>query len=273
MSALTMEYTNTARPESPLRSVGRRAVAHALVLTHRHLLHFVRIPGLALWSTVQPILFLLLFDFMFGGVISRDAGDYINFVVPGIVVQFLALIVFATALGVHADISVGIVDRFRSLPIARSAVLSGRIFSDAIRCAVNIVSIVAVGVLLGFRFSTGVMPAVGAFLLAITFGVALSWVGAWIGLRVRSPETVQSVGTIWVVPLTFLSSLFVPTQTVPGWLQVVVKINPLTNVADALRALTLGGPTTRPVLASLAWAIGILVTFSALAVRQYRRIE
>ncbi|MBV9163250.1 MAG: ABC transporter permease [Pseudonocardiales bacterium] len=273
MSALTMECTEAVRPEPLLRSGGRRTMAHALVLTHRHLLHVVRVPGLALWSTVQPILFLLLFNFMFGGVISRDTGDYINFVVPGIVVQFLALIVFETALGVHADISTGIVDRFRSLPIARSAVLSGRIFSDAIRSAVNVVSIVTVGALLGFRFSTGVMPAVGAFLLAIGFGVALSWVGAWIGLRVRSLEMVQSVGTIWVVPLTFLSSLFVPTQTVPGWLQAVVRANPLTNVADALRALTLGGPTTGPVLASLAWTIGILVTFSALAVRQYRRIE
>jgi ABC transporter DrrB family efflux protein len=273
MSAVTMEYTDTARPVSPPRSGRRRAVAHVLVLTHRHLLHLVRIRGLALWSTVQPILFLLLFNFVFGGVISRGAGDYINFVLPGIVVQFLAFTVFATASGVHADVSAGIVDRFRSLPIARSAVLSSRIFSDALRCAVNVVLLVAVGALLGFRFSTGVVPIVGAFLLAITFGVALAWVGAWIGLIARSWETVNTVGTIWVVPLTFVSSLFVPTQTLPGWLQAFVKVNPLTNVVEALRALTHGGPTMVPVLASLAWSFGIMVTFAALAVRQYRRIE
>lgn len=248
-------------------------MAHALVLTHRHLLHLIRIPGLVLWSTAQPILFLLLFDFMFSGVISRDTGDYIDFLVPGVVVQFLALTVFTTAAGVHADLCAGIVDRFRSLPIARSAVLSGRILSDAIRCAVNIVVLLAAGALLGFRFSTGVVPIVGAFLLAIAFGVALAWAGAWIGLTARSPEAVQSVGSIWVVPLTFLSSVFVPTRTVPGWLQTVVKVNPLTDVADALRALTLGGPTTGPVLASLAWTTGVLVTFSALAVRRYRRLE
>jgi ABC transporter DrrB family efflux protein len=218
-------------------------------------------------------MFLLLFTFMFGGAISHDKGNYVNFVVPGIVVQFLALTAFGTAMGIYADISNGIVDRLRSLPVARSAVLSGRIISDAIRCAVIGVLLVAVGTVLGFRFSTGAVPVMGALLLATAFGVAMAWVGAWIGLTVRSPEAVQSMGTIWVVPLTFVSSLFVPTQTLPGWLQAAVKVNPLTNVADALRALTLGGPTMAPVLASLAWTTGILVTFSALAVRQYRRIE
>lgn len=273
MSAVTMEHTNAVRPVSSPRSDGRRAVRHALVLTRRHLLQLFRIRGLALWSTIQPIMFLLLFNFVFSGVVSRDTGDYINFVVPGITVQFLALIVFSTAVGVHTDISAGIVDRFRSLPIARSAVLSGRILSDALRCAFNIVLLVTVGMLLGFRFATGVVPIMGAFLLAITFGVAMAWTGAWIGLTVHSPETVSTVGTIWVMPLTFLSSLFVPIQTLPGWLQVFVKANPLSNVADALRALTLGGPATVPVLASVTWTIGILITFFALAVHQYRRIE
>jgi ABC transporter DrrB family efflux protein len=251
----------------------RRAVRPTLVLTRRHLLHLFRIRGLALWSTAQPIMFLLLFTFVFGGVISRETGHYITFVVPGIVTQFLALTVFATAIGVHTDISQGLIDRFRSLPIARSAVLSGRIFSDALRCAFNIVVIIVVGALLGFRCSTGPVPIVGAFLLAIAFGVALAWVGAWIGLTVRSVETVNTVGTIWVVPLMFFSSLFVPTHTLPGWLQPFVKINPLSSIADALRALTLGGATTTPVLTSLAWTTGILITFATLAVRQYRRLE
>ncbi|MGH8903400.1 MAG: ABC transporter permease [Egibacteraceae bacterium] len=272
MSATTIERTEAIQPGPPSRSGGRRAVTHALVLTRRHLLHVVRTPGLALGSSVQPIMFLLLFNFVFGGAISRD-GSYIDFVVPGIVVQFLVFIAFGTGIGLNADISGGIVDRFRSLPIARSAVLSGRVLSDAIRCAFNVVLLVAVGALLGFRFSTGVVPVTGAFLLAIAFGVAMAWVGAWIGLTARSPEAVQSVGFIWVFPLTFASSVFVPTQTMPGWLQAFVKVNPLTNVADALRALALGGPTTTSLMGSLAWTTAILVTFSALAVRQYRRIQ
>lgn len=276
MSAPTTEYPEAVRLESPPhppRSGVRRAVTHALLLTRRHLLHLFRTPGLILSFTIQPILFLLLFNFMFGGVIRTGAGNYINFLLPGIVVQFLTMIVFGTAIGVHADISHGIVDRFRSLPIARSAVLSGRILSDAVRCMFNTIVLAAVGVPLGFRFSTGAVPIVGAFLLATAFGVALSWIGTWIALTVRSPETVQSVGTIWVVPVLFVSSLFVPTQGLPSWLQPFVKVNPVTNVADALRALTLGGPTTVPVLASLAWTIGILMVFSTLAVRQYRRLE
>jgi len=248
-------------------------VRHALVLTRRHLLHFVRVPGFVLWSTIQPIMFLLLFNFMFGSVIAGGKGGYINFVVPGIVVQFLALVVFGTSAGVYDDLSKGIVDRFRSLPVARSAVLSGRIISDALQCGFHIVLIVAVGALLGFRPSTGAVPVMGAFLLAMAFGVALAWVGTWIGLTMRSLEAMQTVATIWFMPMTFVSSLFVPTPTLPGWLQTIVKANPLTNVADALRALVFGGPTMRPVLASLAWTIGILVTFSVLAIRQYRRIE
>lgn len=260
-----------SRPRLPQRRA-RRAVRHALVIARRHLLHVARTPELALWASVQPIMFLLLFNFMFGGAISTGGG-YINFVVPGIVVQFVAFTAFGTGIGLNTDRSNGIVDRFRSLPIARSAVLSGRIISDAVRCALNVLLLVAVGALLGFRISTGVVPVVGAFLLATAFGVAMAWVGAWIGLSVRSPEAVQSVGFIWVFPLTFASSAFVPTQTLPGWLQAFVKVNPVTLVADALRALTLGGPTTAPVLGSLAWIAAILLTFSALAVRQYRRIE
>ncbi|MGH8895758.1 MAG: ABC transporter permease [Egibacteraceae bacterium] len=263
---------DTVLPGPRPRSGGRRAVTHALVIARRHLLHLVRTPELALWSSVQPIMFLLLFNFMFGGAISRGGG-YINFVVPGIVVQFVTFTAFGTAMGLNTDRSNGIVDRLRSLPIARSAVLSGRILSDAASCAFNILLLVAVGALLGFRFSTGVVPVVGAFLLATAFGVAMAWIGACIGLTVRNPEAVQSVGLIWVFPLTMASSAFVPTQTLPGWLQAFVKVNPVTNVADALRALTLGGPTTAPVLASLAWIAAILAAFSALAVRQYRRIE
>jgi oleandomycin transport system permease protein len=265
-------------PEPRPRLRRRRAVMHALVIARRHLLHLVRTPGLALSSSLQPIMFLLLFNFVFGGAISRGgsvsrSGGYINFLVPGIVTQFQVFIASLTGIGLNTDRANGIVDRFRSLPIARSAVLSGRIVSDAVRSVVNVVLLVAVGVLLGFRVSTGVVSIVGAFLLATTFGIAMAWIGAWIGLTARNPEAVQSVGFIWAIPLTFGSSVFVPTQTLPGWLQAFVKINPLTNVANALRALTLGGPTTAPVLASLAWTTGILATFSALAVRQYRRIE
>jgi ABC transporter DrrB family efflux protein len=223
MTAGTIERTAAVQPEARPRPHRRRAVTHALVLTRRHLLHLVRTPELVVWSAVQPIMFLLLFNFMFGGAISRGGG-YINFVVPGIVVQFVAFTAFGTGIGLNTDRSSGVVDRFRSLPIARSVVLSGRILSDTVRCAFNVLLLAAVGALLGFRLSTGVAPAVAAFLLATAFGVAMAWVGAWIGLSVRNPEAVQSVGFIWMFPLTFASSAFVPTQTLPSWLQAFVKV-------------------------------------------------
>jgi ABC-2 type transport system permease protein len=164
------------------------------------------------------------------------------------------------------------VDRFRSLPIARSAYLTGRILADTVRIMGNVLLLAGVGVLLGMRFPAGLVPAIGAFLLATAFGVAMAWVAALIGLAARNPETVNSVGFIWLFPLTFVSSAFVPVASMPGWLQAFADNNPITITVDAARVLVLGGPTATLVLQALAWIVGITAVFWVLAVRRYRRI-
>jgi ABC transporter DrrB family efflux protein len=165
----------------------------------------------------------------------------------------------------------GMVDRFRSLPMARSAVLAGRTLSDTARNLFVVCLMLVVGFLVGFRIHTGVIPALGAVALALAFGLAFSWISAFIGLSVRDVESAQAAGFVWVFPLVFASSAFVPVDSMPGWLQAFAQINPVTITVNALRALTYGGPTTRVVLQSLAWIIGILVVFVPLAVSRYRR--
>ncbi|MGH8906225.1 MAG: ABC transporter permease [Egibacteraceae bacterium] len=272
MTAVTVPRTRAVRPTSSSRSGPRRALRHALTVSHRHLIQLTRSPELLVSIAVEPIIFLVLFNYVFGGAIAAPGEGYIDFLVPGIIVQLVAFATVQTGLGLNQDVSKGIVDRFRSLPMARSAVLSGRILADAARFAFDFLLLAGVGALMGFRIATGPVPALGAFLLTIAFGVALAWVAAWIGLAVRSPEAVQSAGFLWLFPLTFASSVYVPAQTMPGWLQAFVKANPVTVTVDALRALLLGGPTTALVLQSLAWTAAILAVFSTLAVRQYRRI-
>lgn len=257
-------------PRTPTANV-LRVVGHAMTLTRRNLVQLVRAPELIVFTAIQPIVFVLLFNYVFGGAIS-PGGGYINFLIPGIVVMFVASGAVATGIGLNRDVALGIVDRFRSLPIARSAVLTGRIVAETVRIAFHILIIVGVGTLIGVRVSTGPVSVLGAFLLALGFGVALAWVGAWIGLTVSNPEVVQAAGFIWMFPLMFASSVFVSTETMPGWLRVFADHNPVSVVVNALRALLFDGPATTSVLHSLAWIVGIGV-FSTLAVRRYRRIE
>ncbi|MGH3766654.1 MAG: ABC transporter permease [Pseudonocardiaceae bacterium] len=249
-----------------------RTVRHALTLTRRNLRQLVRTPSLIVFSAIQPVIFVLLFNYVFGGAIN-PGGRYIDFLIPGIVVMFVATAATGTGSGLNTDVAQGVIDRFRSLPIARSAVLTGRIVAETIRTAFHILLVAGVGVLIGFRVSAGLVPVLGAFLLALGFGVALAWVGAWIGLAVRNPEAVQAAGFIWMFPLMFASSVFVPTETMPGWLRAFTDHSPISVVVNALRALLSGGPATTLVFQSFAWIVGIGMVFSVLAVRRYRRIE
>jgi oleandomycin transport system permease protein len=273
MTTATIPRTRAAGPLPHPRPGPRRVLSHALTVTRRNLIQLTRSPELLIITAVEPIIFLLLFHYVLGGAIATPGATYIDFLIPGIVIQFVAFATVQTGVGLNQDVSKGIIDRFRSLPMARSAVLMGRILADTARFAFNILLLASVGALIGFRIATGPLPALGAFLLAIAFGVALAWVAAWIGLAVRNPEAVQAAGFLWLFPLTFASSVFVPIQTMPGWLQAIVKVNPVTVTVDALRALLLGGPVTTPVLQALAWTVGILTVFATLAVRQYRRIQ
>jgi ABC-2 type transport system permease protein len=274
MTTATADRVGAARPARPSL---RRAAAHALIITRRNLLLLPRSPEIIVFVAIQPIMFVLLFRYVFGGAIATPGTNYVNFLIPGIVIQMVAFTAFGTGIGINEDVNKGILDRFRSLPMARSAFLTGRIVSDTVRIVFSILLLTVVGLLVGFRITEGVGKALLAFALATAFGVAICWVGAWIGLVIRSPEAVQSGGFIWIFPLTFVSSAFAPAQSMPGWLQPFVRANPVTVVVDALRGLLVGGPFTQTLdanlLRSVAWIAGITLMFFALAIRQYRRIS
>ena len=246
-------------------------VADAAAVTKRNLLRYVRVPTLLLFSTIQPVMFVLLFVFVFGGEITIPGVAYVDYLMPGIFVQTVVFGSTQTGVGLAEDLSRGMIDRFRSLPMARSAVLAGRTLSDTVRNLFVVLLMTVVGTLVGFRFHAGVLAALAAIALAVLFGLAVSWISAFIGLAVRDVESAQAAGFVWVFPLVFASSSFVRVGSMPGWLQGFAKVNPITNTVNALRALCLGGPTTRPLLYSLAWIFGILLAFGPLAVKRYRR--
>ena len=251
----------------------KEVVSDAIAMTHRNLLKYVRVPALLIFSTVQPIMFVLLFTYVFGGAIDTPGVEnYIDFLIPGIFVQTVVFGSTQTGVGLADDLSKGMIDRFRSLPMARSAVLAGRTLSDTCRNMFVVLLMTGVGHLVGFRFHAGLLPALGAMGLVVLFGFAFSWISAIIGLIVRDTETAQTAGFIWLFPLVFASSIFVPVATMPGWLQTVAKINPISAAVDASRALSLGGPVAGKVGEALLWIAGITVVFVALSVRKYRRM-
>ncbi|MEK7542621.1 MAG: ABC transporter permease [Patescibacteria group bacterium] len=241
------------------------------VLTRRNLLRYIRIPQLLVFSTIQPVMFLLLFTYVFGGAIQTPTGSYIDFLIPGILVQTVMFGSIQTGLGLAEDLNKGLIDRFRSLPMARAAVLAGRTLSDTIRNCFVMLLMVVVGFFLGFRFHEGVGKAFFALALTILFGFAFSWVSATIGLIVRNPETAQVAGFVWVFPLVFASSAFVPVETMPSLLEAFAKINPLTLTINSVRAFMLGGEIASSLWQSLAWICAILLLFIPLSVRLYKR--
>lgn len=260
-----------------------QAVSDTLVITRRNLLRNIRLPQLLVFATVQPVMFLLLFNYVFGGAIGQAipaaaAGKYINWLMPGLLIQVAAFGAGQTALGLTEDLNKGVIDRFRSLPMARSAVLAGRTISDLIRNGFVIGLMLSVGVLIGFRWQTNILGMVGGLMVAMLFAYSLSWVMATIGLLVKNPEATQSAVFIPVFPLVFASSVFVPTQTMPSWLRAFADNQPITVTVDALRGLMLGGDAVRvgqtvggQVLLSIFWSTLILAVFAPLAVRMYRR--
>ncbi len=251
------------------------AVTDTLTITRRNLLVWMRVPAYLMFTVIQPVMFVLLFRFVFGGAIPVNVpGGYVNFLIPGIIAQTAAFATFGTAIALAQELKKGVIDRLRSMPMARSAVLAGRLVADTGRMLVTILIIVAVGYAVGFRFMNGVVPAIGMILLATVFGVAICCISAYTGLAIGDEESVQAFGLIWLFPLTFLSSAFVPIATMPGWLQAFAYHNPVTYVVNAMRALALGGPggALEPNLwQSLIWITGIFVVFLPLAVRAYKR--
>ena len=247
--------------------------ADALVMTRRNLLHYVRVPSLVIFSTITPVMFVVLFGYVFGGAIQIPGLAYIDYLMPGIFVQTVAFGATQTGIGLAEDMSRGMVDRFRSLPMARSAVLAGRTASDTVRNLFVVALMAGVGLLIGFRFHTGLPAILGGLALVVAFASAFSWISAAIGLSVGSVEAAQSAGFVWVFPLTFASSVFVPVSSMPWWLEGFARVNPITIVVDALRALFLGGPAAALVWKSLAWIVAIVLVFVPVAVYRYRRLS
>ena len=250
----------------------RWAVTDTLTITRRNLLVWMRVPAYLVFTVIQPVIFVLMFRYVFGGAIPVDVpGGYVNFLIPGIVAQTAAFASFGTAIALAMELKKGVIDRLRSMPMARSAVLAGRLVADTGRMTVTILIIIGVGYAVGFRFLNGFWPAVAMILLAIVFGVAICCISAFTGLAIGDEESVQAFGLIWLFPLTFLSSAFVPIATMPGWLQAFANNQPVTYVVDTMRALALGGPVAASLWKSLAWLAGIFIVFLPLAVRAYRR--
>jgi ABC-2 type transport system permease protein/oleandomycin transport system permease protein len=252
----------------------RWVITDALVLTRRNLLKYTRVPTLLAFSTIQPVMLVLLFTYVFGGAIGGSlvpGTKYVDFLMPGIFVQVAVFGSTVTGVALADDMSKGLIDRFRSLPMSRSAVLAGRTTGDLIRNLFVVALITVVATLIGFRFHAGIPKAVVGLVLAAVFGFAFSWISATIGLAVKDVEAAQAAGFVWVFPLVFASSAFVPVTTMPDWLQTFAEISPVTVTVDSIRALVLGGPIWTHLWKSLAWIIGILAVFIPLAIGRYRK--
>jgi ABC transporter DrrB family efflux protein len=264
----------SAGPSAPTAIRSRRgdAVGDALAITWRNLLAYVRLPELLVFSTIQPIMFVLLFRYVFGNSIalSDPSIDYVDYLMPGIIVQTAVFGAGGTGIGLAEDMAKGLIERFRSLPMARSAVLAGRTIADSVRNVFVMVLITVVGVAVGFRIHGGVPAYVAALLLVLLFAFALSWVVATIGLGAPNGEAAQAAIFPMLFPLTFASSAFVDTSFMPGWLQVFANHQPVTVTVNAARDLVLGQPVGWGVVGSIAWSLGIVAVFGPLAVRRYR---
>jgi ABC transporter DrrB family efflux protein len=250
-------------------------VRDTLTVTKRNLRHFIRQPRLLVFSTIQPIMFVVLFAFVFGGVAASALPEgvaYIEFLLPGLFIQSAAFRSTQTAVGLAEDLERGVIDRFRSMPMSRVAVLAGRTFADLTRSLSVVALMIVVGYLIGFRFTEGPIPAIGAVLVVGLFGYVLGWIFTYMALVVPGAEAAQTAGFVIVFPLVFASSIFVPIETMPSWLQGFAANSPVSLAADATRALSIGGPVTRPLLLTIAWAAVILAVAIPASVRRYRRM-
>ncbi len=274
MTTLQIPATTVATPEVPLRrriSAGQ-ALAHSLTLAWRNVTQLKHSPEKLLDVVLMPIVFLVLFLFVFGGAVAGSTHAYLELLLPGLVAQMAVFATMGLGTALCEDIHKGVFDRFRSLPIARSSPLVGAVLGDTARFGVVMVVLTGFGSLLGFRFHTSVLAVLAAFALAYVFYLAVCWISVLIGLVAPSPETVQGIAFIFIMPLVFGSSILLPsTQTMPGWLQAWVKVNPVTSLADAVRGLTVGGPVASHAMYALAWAAGIVLVAFPLAMRMYRR--
>jgi ABC transporter DrrB family efflux protein len=249
-----------------------RLAGDTLVMAERNLVRLPRAPDLLLGFTVQPIMFVLLFVYVFGGAIETPGyEEYVDFLIPGIIAQNIAFGGFVTALGLAEDMTKGLIDRFRSLPAVRASVLAGRTLADVITNSVSIVILMVTGLIVGFAFDAGPLEIVAGFGLLLLFGFAFSWIFALIGMSVSTPEAANGIGFTLIFPITFISSAFVPVESMPTGLQEVADANPVSVVVDALRALWLDAPAGDSIWLAVVWCLVLIAVFAPLAVAKYRR--
>ena len=288
MSATT---TPPARTDVPEPTVPRRGLAAALidawVILGRNLKRTQRQPQVAVFVFVQPVMFILLFRYVFGGSIPTPGVEYVQYLMPGIIVQSVVFSSVGTAIGIAEDLKAGMLDRFRSLPMSRPAVLAGRVLADTTVSVLTLVVMLVVAYLVGFRISTGPLEALAALGLLVVFTASFSWIAAWIGLTLREPEAVQGAGFVWLFPFAFASSIFVLPATMPGWLQTFAEHNPISRIANVSRSLTIGGypcgssleevtfctGVADDALWTVGWAVLILVVFIPLSARGWQRLD
>ncbi|MGH8962330.1 MAG: ABC transporter permease [Jatrophihabitantaceae bacterium] len=268
MNKYVRRTTTTAEP--PVRPAFR-TLRHAVVLARRNLIKTMRTPEQLIDVTVQPVIFLLLFVYVFGGAIGGGSQhQYLQFLLPGLLGQSIAMGSISLGQNMNADIEKGVFDRFRSLPIARSAPLVGAVLADFFRYLTLCVIFVGFGYVMGFRIATGPLSLIAALALSIAFALCFCWISVWVGMKARTPGSVQGVMFLLVLPLSFGSNTFVATSTMPGWLQAFVKVNPISHLVGSVRGLMLGGPIANNVMWTFGWMIGLLAVFVPLAMRAYR---
>ncbi|HTF11008.1 MAG TPA: ABC transporter permease [Asanoa sp.] len=248
-----------------------RLARHSFALARRSLIKTLRTPEQLLDVTLQPVMFVVIFVYLLGGAIQGSQVGYLTFLLPAIMVQSVMFASVATGFSLNTDVKKGVFDRFRSLPIARSAPLIGSVVGDMVRFVVSIVVLLGFGYAIGYRIGTDPLHALAACLIVIFFAASITWIFVLLGVIVREPGAVQGTAFLLLFPLTFGTNMMVPTDTLPGWLQAWVHINPVASVMDAARALMNGGPVGDSVTKSLLWSVGIIVVFAPLAVRFYRR--
>jgi ABC-2 type transport system permease protein/oleandomycin transport system permease protein len=248
------------------------AISDTAVVAKRNLLRIPRQPDLWVSFTIQPLMFVVLFVYVFGGAIQTPGyDDYVDFLMPGIIVQTMSFGGFVTAIGLSDDLSKGLVDRFRSLPMARSAVLAGRTLADVATNTVSLVVMIGVGLLIGFNFTSSPPEVVAGIVLMLLFGYAFSWIFAFVALVAKSAEGANALGFMLIFPLTFASSAFVPPESMPAAVEAFAKANPFSTIVDATRALFVDAPAGNDVWLAFLWCFGLIAVFGTLSVHRYRR--
>ena len=263
--------TAPAAPELAERVSPVEGLRQTMTLAWRTLVQIRHNPWELGDFSFQPIIFVLLFTYVFGGAISSSTGEYLTFALPGLIVMNMFFVTMYVGMGLNTDLTKGVFDRLRSLPLARWAPLAGRITADLVKQAWSIALLLGVGAVLGFRIRTSAVDVLAAVALILVFALAFSWVSVLVGVLAGNPEQVQLFGFTALFPITFVSDALVPAETMPGWLQAFVNVNPVTVLSDAVRGLMVGGPVTEPVLGALLWAAGILAVFAPLSTWALRR--